>query len=87
MQLIKISANQDVKEVAEKLGYTDNQYINKDDTAAYEFKFKNNSSATVHVKSIKIDEFGFDVSTLDDTIDVLNDCHMEIISVLKYGKE
>jgi predicted ATPase len=84
--LIKISANQDTKEIAEKLGYTDNQYINKDDIAAYEFRFKNKSSTTVHVKSIKIDEFGFDTPTFDDTTDKLNNCHMELFSVLAYGK-
>jgi predicted ATPase len=82
--LIKISANQDTKDVAEKLGYVDNQYINKDNIAVYEFKFKDKSSANAQVEHIKIDEFGFNVSTFDDTIDKLNNAHLELCSVLKY---
>lgn len=66
--------------------YKEDEKINIEDIGAYMFNFKNDTSRQVEVKPIKIDKNGFEVSTLDNTIEELNKRSDELYYTLKYGK-
>ncbi len=73
-----------VKEVAEKLGYTNEFTLDKNVVSAYLFNYKNDSSRYVTVKPIEINDEGFEVETIDTTIDELNEISEELFYSLKY---
>lgn len=85
--LIMIANNDDdVKEVATKFGYKEDEYINIKDICAYFFNYKNKSAKQTDVRHIIIDENGFDVETLDSTVEKLNQISDELYYTLQYGK-
>lgn len=85
--LIMISSkNEDVKEIAKQYGYKENEYLNIADVGAYMFNYKSDKARQTEVKTIKIDITGFEVSTLDNTIEELNKRSDEIFYTLKHGK-
>lgn len=67
-----------------QLGYDENIFINPDDVNAYLFNYKNKSAKEVTIKNIEISEFGFDVETIDDTVDKLNKISEELFYTIKY---
>lgn len=85
--LIMVSNDdKDISEIAEKFGYKKDEYININDICAYFFNYKNKSAKQTEVKHIIIDENGFDVETLDSTVEKLNEISDELYYTLKYGK-
>jgi ABC-type multidrug transport system ATPase subunit len=85
--LIMISSNNEsIKHIAERFNYKNDEYLNQNDVGAYMFNFKNNTSRQTEVKLIKIDETGFEVDTLDKTIDDLNHVSDKLYYTLKYGE-
>lgn len=85
--LIMVSAdNEEVKSIAHKFGYKDDEYLNVSDIGAYMFNYKSPKAKQTEVSAIKIDKNGFEVFTLDKTIEELNQRSDEIFYTLKYGK-
>ncbi|MFV8366219.1 AAA family ATPase [Flavobacterium sp. XS1P27] len=85
--LIMISShNKDVESVSKKFGYRDDEFLKISDVGAYMFNYKNEKAKQTEIKSIKIDQNGFEVSTLDNTIEELNKRSDELFYTLKYGK-
>jgi predicted ATPase len=90
--LIMVSSNKtEVKEIAKTIGgYEDDEYINKNEIAAYVFDFKKSKkeeSKKSEVKNIEVSEMGFEISTVDETIDEQNRISEELYYTLKYGKK
>ena len=85
--LIMISSdNPNLSSVKEKSMYRDDEFLRIDDVGAYMFNYKNDKAKQTDVKAIKIDQYGFEVSTLDKTIEELNKRSDELYYTLKYGK-
>jgi hypothetical protein len=85
--LIMISnSSAEIKLIAKTYNYREDEFINKDDIGAYSFNYKNKTSKQTDVKLIKIDESGFEVETLDNTIEDLNKISDELYYTIKYGK-
>jgi hypothetical protein len=87
-----VSSNKtEVKEIAKTIGgYEDDEYINKNEIAAYVFDFKKSKkeeSKKSEVKNIEVSEMGFEISTVDETIDEQNRISEELYYTLKYGKK
>lgn len=80
------SKNEGVREVAEKLGYTNELMLDKNLVSAYLFKYKNDSARNVTIKAIEVNDEGFDVETIDNTIDELNEKSEELFYAVKYKK-
>ena len=80
------SNNNDVESVAREYGYRDDEFLKIIDVGAYMFNYKNEKAKQTEIKSIKIDQNGFEVSTLDNTIEELNKRSDELFYTLKYGK-
>lgn len=85
--LIMISSNnKDIETVSKDFGYRDDEFLKISDVGAYMFNYKNEKAKQTEIKSIKIDQNGFEVSTLDNTIEELNKRSDELFYTLKYGK-
>ncbi len=86
--LIMISSdNPNLSSVKEKFMYRDDEFLKIKDVGAYMFNYKNDKAKQTDVKAIKIDQYGFEVSTLDETIEDLNKRSDELYYTLKYGKQ
>lgn len=85
--LIMLSSdNANIRELANKYNYRKDEFINLTDIGAYMFNYKNSKSKQTEIKSIKIDRNGFEVDTLDNTIDELNKISDDLFYTIKYGK-
>ncbi len=80
------SEDQDLKNSALRYGYDPDEKLFVDEVGAYFFDFKNKNAKQVDVKAISIDQFGFEVSTFDETIEQLNLRSDDFYYTLKYGK-
>lgn len=86
--LIMISSdNPNLSSIKEKSMYRDDEFLKINDVGAYMFNYKNDKAKQTDVKAIKIDQYGFEVSTLDNTIEDLNKRSDELYYTLKYGKQ
>lgn len=86
--LIMISSdNPNLSSIKEKSMYRDDEFLKINDVGAYMFNYKNDKAKQTDVKAIKIDQYGFEVSTLDKTIEDLNKRSDELYYTLKYGKQ
>ncbi len=74
-----------VAKKAAELGYTTDMKLTYEKVGAYLFKFKNKNSRKVTVSSIEVTDSGFDVETIDNTIDELNTNSEELFYAIKYG--
>lgn len=75
--------NEEVGQLREKYGYSTYEYIDKNEVKAYYFDFK--TKTTVATKELPVSDFGFDVPSIDNTIDKLNDVSEDLFYALKYG--
>lgn len=66
-------------------GYTPEMALRHEDVAAYLFNYAKDD--VVDVKSIKVTDTGFEVSTIDDTINQMNEISQALFYELRYGKE
>lgn len=77
--LIMISSNkQEVKDVAENLGYHNDEVINGDDVACYFFHYPKENSRQVSVDSVLVSQDGFQISSIDKEISDQNDRMQEL---------
>lgn len=63
----------------EKLGYDIDDKIDPNDVACYFFRFKNSKSKNVIVESLKIDNNGVAIPTIDETIEHQNSMYEELL--------
>lgn len=63
--------------------YSKEYYLDYNTVGAYLFNFKNSTSRNVTVSSIPISKSGFDVETIDNTIDELNEISEELFYALQ----
>lgn len=67
-------------DVSERLGYSDSELIDKNCMSAYLFNF--DGEDRVAVKEINIDDYGFEVSTIDKTIERQNEATLMLRDTL-----
>jgi predicted ATPase len=80
--LIMLSSdNIDVKNIANKLNYHQNEKIDSQDVGAYLFKYTSKTKVTV--SSLEVNETGFSVETIDNVINSLNEKSEELFFALK----
>ena len=79
------SSKSGISDLARKLGYSEDHRLMSEDVNAYMFNYKNLTSRNVTVSDIKVTEMGFDVETIDETVDKLNEISEELFYSIKYG--
>jgi predicted ATPase len=72
------------RELAKSFGYSNDILLKKEDVGAYLFDYKNANSRNVTISPIEVTDTGFDVETIDKTIDELNDKSEELFYSIKY---
>ncbi len=84
--LIMLSSNkEEIRKLSTELGYKKDEYILPGDINAYLFNYK--TKTKVEVKQIPLTVGGFDVETIDRTINDLNARSEELYYTLTYGNE
>ncbi|MFC5195776.1 AAA family ATPase [Bizionia hallyeonensis] len=78
------SENTGTKKIAAKLGYSEDEKLKNDTVSAYLFNYKNKTSRNVTISPIEVTETGFDVLTIDQTVEELNDVSEELFYSIKY---
>lgn len=85
--LIMTSHNKpEIKELAYKLGYHINESIKPEQVGCYYFHFPKSNSRQLTVIELPVDEAGFEVPSIDETIEKQNQYAEELFYTLKYGK-
>jgi predicted ATPase len=84
-----MASNQNIEtnEIATKYGYNSDIWIDKNSVSVYLFHFKNETSKNVTISPVNVTETGFDVETIDKTINKLNEISEELFYSIKYGLE
>ncbi len=82
------SDKQEVNSLREKFGYKTEESISKDDIAVYYFNYpsKGRNIKQVNIEIIEIDDSGFEIPSVDATIDAQNNVSEELFYALKYNK-
>lgn len=78
--------NVQTKNINEELGYSKSDQIAQDQIAAYLFDYKKANSKYVDVTRVPITETGFDIKTIDETIDKLNDTTEKLFYSIKFDE-
>ena len=87
--LIMLSSGKPEIEILKKeFGYVADEYILKDDIAVHYFNYplKQRGNKQVSVVNLDIDDSGFEIPSVDTTIDQQNKVAEELFYTLKYGK-
>ncbi|WP_336689733.1 MULTISPECIES: AAA family ATPase [unclassified Chryseobacterium] len=84
--LIMFSSLKDKKKFSDLYDVEKGEFIRLDDIGAYFFNFKNDKAKQTEVIPIKIDRNGFEVKTLDKTIEDLNEISNSLYFNLKYNQ-
>ncbi|MFV0329594.1 MAG: AAA family ATPase [Dysgonomonas sp.] len=86
--LIMLSSDSpEIKKNLKKWGYQKDEKIKPEDIGAYLFDFDKKDTNQVVVRSLDVDQKGFEVETIDKAINLLNENSENIYYSLKYGKE
>lgn len=81
--LIMLSSDKpDVKLLSEKFNYQPKECISPKEVNAYYFDYK--TKTTVGVKPLVVNEYGFEVPSIDDTIERLNNTSEELYYAIKF---
>jgi len=79
------SQNEDITELRKRFGYKESEKIMSNEVSAYYFDFK--TKTTVGVKQLVVNECGFEVPSIDNTIDSQNNITEELFYALKYSEK
>jgi predicted ATPase len=88
--LIMLTSEKPEIEALKKLyGYSKEEFIQKEDIAVHYFNYplKQRGNKQVYVKSLNVDESGFEIPSVDVTIEQQNKISEELFYSLKYGKD
>lgn len=75
----------EIKELASKLGYNTDESIQPEQVGCYYFHFPRSTSRQLNVVELSVDEAGFEVPSIDETIEKQNQYAEELFYTLKYG--
>lgn len=87
--LIMLSSNKDeIEDLKIEYKYTKEEFINKKDIAVHYFNYpqKKTGNKQVTIESLEIDDSGFEIPSVDVTIEQQNKIAEELFYTLKYGK-
>jgi len=86
--LIMLSSEKnEVKELAQKLGYKDDEFVDRQVFAAYYFDYSNKRNKQLVVEPLVISTNGFEIPSVDNTIEMQNNIADELFYALEYAGE
>lgn len=81
------SNNSDVVSLAESKKYSNDEFIIKDDLNVLVFGYKKKSSKLVEITNQTVDDFGFDIKSIDTVIEDQTDFAEKLYYALKYPSD
>lgn len=84
--LIMLSSINNNQKIIDELGYSNDELISSTDVGAYLFKYPNVSSTKTVVKELEVSYEGFDVDSIDETINKLNNRSMMLYQFINDQK-
>jgi hypothetical protein len=81
------SDKKEIRAKAKEFGYTTEERINPEDVGAYLFNYNSDNNRYVTVQNLSVDKNGFEVSTIDEAIRMLNDRSMDLYFSLTDNEE
>lgn len=85
--LIMLSSNKkEIKTIREELGYAIDEKLNKEQVSAYLFNYKKVNSRNVTVFELPISDTGFEIETIDRTVEALNEASERLFYSIKYNE-
>lgn len=85
--MISHTDNLEVKSLAQAKKYEDDEFIKKEDLSVLVFDYKNKSSKLVEVVQQPVDDFGFDIKSIDAVIEEQTDFTEQLYYALKYPQD
>lgn len=82
--IMAASEKEGVKEIAEELGYSQDIKLSGNDVGVYYFVYRKNSK-TAEVTEIEVEEDGFTIQSIDDTIEIQNNITEKLSGAISYG--
>ena len=76
-----------VQEIARTKGYTSDMFIKEDDLSVLYFNYKKKSAKTTEVESLAVDQFGFEVESIDEVIEEQSDLAENLYYALKLNPD
>lgn len=76
-----------VQEIAKTKGYTSDMFIKEDDLSVLYFNYKKKSAKTTEVESLAVDQFGFEVESIDEVIEEQSDLAENLYYALKLNPD
>ncbi|MDD3488376.1 MAG: hypothetical protein EOM47_00970 [Bacteroidia bacterium] len=76
----------EIRKLASKLGYNTDESIKPEQVGCYYFHFPKPNSRQLTVIELPVDETGFEIPSIDDTIEKQNQVAEDLFYTLKYGK-
>lgn len=82
------SNNPEIETFKNQFNYLEDEFILKDDIAVHYFNYpqKQRGNKQVSIESLEIDDSGFDIPSVNATIELQNRIAEELFYTLKYGK-
>jgi hypothetical protein len=78
------SPKPNVKAYAKEMGFKDDEFLKQVEVGAYMFDYRNQKSRQSEVRPIKVGDSGFEILTIDKTIDAQNSIAEELFYKLRY---
>lgn len=85
--LIMLTGIKNNDEIIKEFGYSKNELLSASDVGAYLFKYPNSKSTKTTVEKIEVSYDGFDVDSIDETINKLNNRSMMLYQYISEQKE
>lgn len=76
-----------VQEIAKTKGYTSDMFIKEEDLSVLYFNYKKKSAKTTEVESLAVDQFGFEVESIDEVIEEQSDLAENLYYALKLNPD
>ena len=74
-------------EKAKEFKYKDDEKIHPNKVGAYLFDYNVQNNQKVDVVSLPVDESGFEINTIDNSINLINEISEELFYSLKYSED
>jgi predicted ATPase len=89
--LLMLSSEQTrIKELANQLNYKSDEFLKFDEVVAYYFDFKKTKKREanmVEIEELNVSESGYEIPSVDETIDLQNNNSEKLYYSIKYGKD
>ena len=83
--MVMLSQLKNKREVASKMNYLEEEFLEPKNLCVYVFKYKTKRSKKIEVCPVEVSDTGFSIPSIDDTIEIQNQHAEDLFYLLKYS--